>query len=289
MDYQLNVVMLACINMIAVLGLSVFTGFTGLFSLGHAAFVGIGAYTSGVLTYHWNVPFFFALLAGMTAAGLSSLIIGIPTLRAKLRSDYFAIAILGFGEALRVCLENLTITNGARGLSVDELSTPAWILGALVLCLLAARNFLKSRFGAFFVAIREDPIAAEMAGIDLFKMRLLSLVVSASFCGISGALLAHRLAFIQPVMFTLVQSTQLLASVIAGGIGSISGPVMVSFVFVSLPEVLRWLDMWRLPAYGLLLVLIMIYRPQGLMGYREITDLPIFSIFKRATSRGTTK
>ena len=272
MDYEINVVMLACINMIAVLGLSVFTGFTGLFSLGHAAFVGIGAYTSGVLTYHWNVPFFFALLSGMTAAALSSLVIGVPALRAKLRSDYFAIAILGFGEALRVCLENLSITNGAIGLSLDELSSPAWVLGTLTLCLVAARNFLRSRFGALFVAIREDPIAAEMAGIDLFKTRLLSLVVSAALCGISGALLAHRLAFIQPVMFTLTQSTQLLASVIAGGIGSVSGPVIVAFVFSSLPEVLRGLDMWRLPAYGLLLILIMNFRPQGLMGYREVSD-----------------
>jgi branched-chain amino acid transport system permease protein len=273
MDYELNIVMLACINMIAVLGLSVFTGFTGLFSLGHAAFVGIGAYTSGVLTYHWNVPFFFALPAGAAAAGLSSLIIGIPTLRAKLRSDYFAIAILGFGEALRVCLENLSVTNGARGLSVDELSGPGWILGTLAVSLVVTRNFLKSRFGALFVAIREDPIAAEMAGINLFKMRLLSLAVSAGLCGASGALLAHRLAFIQPVMFTLTQSTQLLASVIAGGIGSLSGPAIVSFVFTALPEILRKLEMWRLPAYGLLLVLIMIYRPQGLLGYRELSDL----------------
>jgi branched-chain amino acid transport system permease protein len=272
MDYELNVVLLACINMIAVLGLSVFTGFTGLFSLGHAAFVGIGAYTSGVLTYHWNVPFFFAILAGIAAAALSSLIIGIPTLRAKLRSDYFAIATIGFCEALRVCLENLSITNGSRGMSLDELSTSAWVLGAGALSIAAARNILRSRFGAFFVAIREDPIAAEMAGIDLFKMRLLSLVISAAFCGLSGALLAHRLAFIQPVMFTLLQSTQLLASVIAGGIGSMSGPMIISFVFTSLPEVLRGLEMWRLPAYGLLLVLIMKYRPQGLMGYREITD-----------------
>jgi branched-chain amino acid transport system permease protein len=273
MDYELNVVMLACVNMIAVLGLAVFTGFTGLFSLGHAAFVGIGAYASGVLTYHWDVPFFFALAAGTAAAGLSSLVIGIPTLRAKLRSDYFAIAILGFGEALRVCLENLSITNGARGLSVSELSGPGWILGTLVLSLLVTRNFLRSRFGALFVAIREDPTAAEMAGIDLFRMRLFSLAVSAALCGASGALLAHKLAFIQPVMFTLTQSTQLLASVIAGGIGSISGPVIVSFVFTALPEVLRSLDMWRLPAYGLLLVLIMIFRPQGLLGYRELSDL----------------
>jgi branched-chain amino acid transport system permease protein len=273
MDYELNVVMLACVNMIAVLGLAVFTGFTGLFSLGHAAFVGIGAYTSGVLTYHWDVPFFFALAAAAAAAALSSLVIGIPTLRAKLRSDYFAIAILGFGEALRVCLENLSITNGARGLSVSELSGPGWIVGTLVLSLLVTRNFLKSRFGALFAAIREDPTAAEMAGIDLFRMRLLSLAVSAALCGVSGALLAHRLAFIQPVMFTLTQSTQLLASVIAGGIGSLSGPVIVAFVFSALPEMLRSLDMWRLPAYGLLLVLIMIFRPQGLLGYRELSDL----------------
>jgi branched-chain amino acid transport system permease protein len=271
-DYIVNIAMMGCINMVAVLGVSVFTGFTGLFSLGHAAFVGIGAYTSAALTYHWNVPFVLSILAAMVVSGLSSLIIGIPTLRAKLRSDYFAIAILGFGEALRVCLENLSITNGARGLSLDELSTPPYVLGALVVCIILTRNFLKSRFGAMCISIREDPVAAEMSGIDLFRVRLLSLVVSAVLCGISGALLAHRLAFIQPVMFTLTQSTQLLTTVIAGGMGSMSGPLIVSFVFTSLPEALRWLNMWRLPVYGLLLVLIMIYRPQGLMGYHEISD-----------------
>jgi branched-chain amino acid transport system permease protein len=261
--------------MIAVLGVSIFTGFTGLFSLGHAAFVGIGAYASGVLTYHWRTPFLLSVLAGMAASGLSSVVIGIPTLRAKLRSDYFAIAILGFGEALRVILENLTITNGARGLSLDELSGPWEVTAALALSVLFTRNILKkSRFGAMFTAIREDPVAAEMAGINLFRTRLLSLVLSAMLCGVSGALLAHRLAFIQPVMFTLTQSTQLLASVIAGGMGSISGPVIVSFIFTAMPEALRRLQMWRLPAYGLLLVLIMIFRPQGLMGYQEITDLP---------------
>jgi branched-chain amino acid transport system permease protein len=124
-----------------------------------------------------------------------------------------------------------------------------------------------------FVSLREDPVAAEMAGINLFRTRLLSLAVSAVMCGASGALLAHRLAFIQPVMFTMTQSTQLLASVIAGGMGSMSGPVIVSFIFTALPEMLRNLEMYRLPAYGLLLVVIMIFRPQGLMGYREIPDL----------------
>jgi len=273
MDYILSIVTLACINMIAVLGLAIFTGFTGLFSLGHAAFVAVGAYTSAILTYYYDFPFYPALAAGAVAAGLVSLIIGIPTLRAKLRSDYFAIAILGFGEALRVILENLDITNGARGLpGVEEYTTLPIVLVCLGIGIVIARNFLRSRWGAACIAIREDPVAAEMAGVRLFQTRLLSLVVSAVYCGLSGGLLAHFLSFIQPVMFTLVQSTQLLAAVIAGGMGSISGPLIASFVFIGLPEALRVAQMWRLVAYGLLLVLIMVYRPQGLMGYSEIGD-----------------
>lgn len=274
MDYILSIVTLACINMIAVLGLSIFTGFTGLFSFGHAAFVGVGAYTSAVLTYYYPVPFPLALAAGAAAAGAVSLVIGVPTLRAKLRSDYFAIAILGFGEALRVILENLGITNGARGLpGIDDHTTLPVVLLCLAGGVVVARNFLRSRWGVACVAVREDPVAAELSGVRLFRTRLLSLVVSAAYCGLSGGLLAHFLSFIQPVMFTLTQSTQLLAAVIAGGMGSITGPLIASFVFIALPEALRVAQMWRLVAYGLLLVLIMVYRPQGLMGYRELSSL----------------
>ena len=274
MDYILSVVTLAAINMVAVLGLAVFTGFTGLFSFGHAAFVGVGAYASAILTYYYYVPFFAALAAGSVAAALVSLVIGIPTLRAKLRSDYFAIAILGFGEALRVILENLDITNGARGLpGIDQFTTLPIVLACLAFSVWITRNFLRSRYGAACIAIREDPVAAEMAGIDLFRTRLLSLVLSAFLCGLSGGLLAHFLSFIQPVMFTLVQSTQLLAAVIAGGMGSVMGPLIASFLFIVLPEALRVANMWRLVAYGLMLVLIMIYRPQGIMGYQELPDL----------------
>ena len=274
MDYILSIVTLACINMIAVLGLSIFTGFTGLFSFGHAAFVGVGAYTSAILTYYYPVPFPLALAAGAAAAGAVSLVIGVPTLRAKLRSDYFAIAILGFGEALRVILENLGITNGARGLpGIDDHTTLPVVLLCLAGGVVVARNFLRSRWGVACVAVREDPVAAELSGVRIFRTRLLSLVVSAVFCGLSGGLLAHFLSFIQPVMFTLTQSTQLLAAVIAGGMGSITGPLIASFVFIALPEALRVAQMWRLVAYGLLLVLIMVYRPQGLMGYRELSSL----------------
>jgi len=272
MNYVLSIVTLAGINMIAVLGLSIFTGFTGLFSFGHAALVGIGAYASAILTYYYFVPFPIALVAGMAASALVSLVIGIPTLRARLRSDYFAIAILGFGEALRVILENLEITNGARGLpGIEPFTTLPIVAGCLAGSVWVASNFLRSRYGAACIAVREDPVAAEMAGINLFRTRLLSLVVSAAFCGLSGGLLAHFLSFIQPVMFTLVQSTALLAAVIAGGMGSISGPLIASFIFIAMPEALRVAQMWRLVAYGLVLVLIMLFRPQGLMGYQELT------------------
>ena len=184
MDYILSIVILAGINMIAVLGLSIFTGFTGLFSLGHAAFVAVGAYTSAILTYYYYVDYYLALAAGAAAAGIVSLIIGVPTLRAKLRSDYFAIAVLGFGEALRVLLENLEITNGARGLpGIDNFTTLPVVLACLAGGVFVARNFLRSRWGAACIAIREDPIAAETAGVRLFRTRLLSLVVSAVYCG----------------------------------------------------------------------------------------------------------
>ena len=282
MDYILSIVILGGINMVAVLGLSIFTGFTGLFSLGHAAFVAVGAYTSAILTYYYYVNYYLALAAGAVAAGAVSLIIGAPTLRAKLRSDYFAIAVLGFGEALRVLLENLEITNGARGLpGIDSFTTLPVVLTCLVGGVLVARNFLRSRWGAACIAIREDHVAAETAGVRLFRTRLLSLVVSAVYCGLSGGLLAHFLSFIQPQMFTLVQSTQLLAAVIAGGMGSLSGPLIASFVFIALPEALRVAQMWRLVAYGLLLVLIMVFRPQGLLGYSELS-----SLFRRGVVRG---
>jgi branched-chain amino acid transport system permease protein len=278
--YIISICMLAGINMVAVLGLSIFTGFTGAFSLGHAAFVGIGAYISGILTYYEYTNFYVALIAGMVGASAASLIIGIPTLRAKLRGDFFAIVILWFGEGLRVTLENLEITNGARGLpGIEEQTTPGVLLFSLAAALFAARNFLKSRYGSACIAVREDSVAAEMSGVNLFRTRLLSLVISAAFCGLSGGLMAHYLSFIQPVMFTLVQSTQLLAAVIAGGMGSLSGPMIASFLFIALPEALRVAQMYRLAAYGLLLVLIMVYRPQGLMGYRELTH--IFFITKR--------
>jgi branched-chain amino acid transport system permease protein len=221
-------------------------------------------------------------------SGLVGVIIGYPTLKAKLRSDYFAIATLGFGEAVRVLLENLDITQGARGLPGIALETDLpTVLVVTVIVLWVARNFIHSRYGRAAIAVREDFTAAEMMGINLFAVRMRSLVFSAVTAGLAGGLFAHYVSFIQPSMFTGALSTQLTAGVVAGGMGSLTGPALAAIVFVAVPEALRVASMWRLVAYGFLLVAIMVFRPQGLFGHQEISWNTWKNLWKRVRSCGT--
>jgi branched-chain amino acid transport system permease protein len=270
-QYVSGVISLGLIYVIATVGLAVFTGFTGLFSLGHAAFFAIGAYTAAILTYFYGFNFYVALALGGCAGGLVGFLIGYPTLKAKLRTDYFAIATLGFGEAIRVLLENLPITQGARGLPGirGETNLPV-LLVCTTLVIWMAWNLIHSRHGRACIAIREDFVAAEMMGVNIFIGRLRSLVFSAACAGLAGGLFAHYYCFIQPSMFSSYMSTQMTAAVVAGGMGSISGPAIATLIFIGIPEALRVANIWRLVAYGLILVLIMIFRPQGLMGYKEL-------------------
>lgn len=286
-QYLSGILSLGLIYVIATVGLAIFTGFTGLFSLGHAAFFAIGAYTAAILTYFYGVNFYLALAAAGVMSGVVGFLIGYPTLKAKLRTDYFAIATLGFGEAIRVLLENLSITQGARGLPgiANHTSLPVLIVVAGVV-IWVAWNFVHSRQGRAAIAIREDFVAAEMMGVNIFLGRLRSLVFSAACGGIAGGLFAHYFCFIQPSMFTSYMSTQMTAAVVAGGMGSISGPVMAALIFIGVPEALRVANIWRLAAYGLLLVLIMIFRPQGLLGYREVSLVSIRDFFARFRKGG---
>ena len=280
-NYIQVIIILCMINAIAAVGLAVFTGFTGLMSLGHAAFMAVGAYTCAIATVKFGVPFIIALPMSAVMAGLVSLIIGVPTLRARLRSDYFTIATLGFGEAVRVLLENLSITDGARGMGgLPRYSVMSVVFLIFVIIVFFTKNFIFSRYGRMAVAIREDHVAAEMAGINLFKVRLRSLFYSAACAGIAGGLMAHHIRFIQPIMFTGVQSTLLTATVVAGGMGSITGPIVAAFLFASIPEVLRVAEMWRLVVYGALLVAIIVLRPQGIMGFREFSLKGLINYFR---------
>ena len=271
MQYASAIFTNASIYIIATLGLAIFTGYTGLFSLGHAAFMAIGAYTAAILTYFLNWPLIPALTAGVIMAILSSFVIGYPTLRVKLHSDYFAIATLGFGEAVKVLLENLQLTQGARGLpGITKLANPVNTAFFVILTIWLCHNFLKSNYGRKIIAIGQDPTAAEMIGIKLLPNQLLSLAISAGFSGLSGGLLAHYITFIQPSIFNMDLSSLITAGVVCGGMGSLTGPLVAVALFIVVPELFRGLALWRLVMYGVLLVVIINFRPKGLFGQEEL-------------------
>ncbi len=269
-SYIQGIFMLAGINLMAVLGLSLLTGFTGLFSFGHAGFMAIGAYTAAIMTSMLKLPFIVGIVAAGCTAAVFAWLIGKMTL--KLKGDYFCIATLGFGEAIRLILDNFQGLGGSRGWpGVPAHTSMLNIFIAVVIGVVFLSNLVRSRHGRNLIAVREEELAAQIAGIDVVRYKTLALVVSAIYAGVAGAFLAHYMTFIQPKMFSLIKSTELTIIVIFGGLGSISGSVLGAVVLTFLPELLRAVDKWRLVAYGAAVILIMISRPRGLMGGMELT------------------
>lgn len=270
--YIEGILILVGINVMIVLGLSLLTGFTGLFSFGHAGFMAIGAYVAVTCTMQLNVPFYLAVLIGGIAAMIASLFIGYFTL--NLKGDYFCIATLGFGEAIRLILDNMTIVGGARGLPGIPLDTTLVnVIVIDIIGIMAMAYLIKSRHGRNMIAIREEELASQAIGINVFRYKMESLAISALYAGIGGALWAHYVGFIQPLMFQLTKSTEMTIMVIFGGLGSITGSVVGAFILTFLPELLRELANWRLVFYGAAVIAIMIARPQGMLGGIEITDM----------------
>jgi branched-chain amino acid transport system permease protein len=278
-DYTQGIMIIACINMIAVLGISVLTGFTRLFSFGNAGFMSIGAYTSALLTVRLGLPFFPAVLAGISLAGLVAYFLGSLTL--KLKGDYFLITTLGFGEMIRVLFNYISITGGARGLSgIPKYTTLPIAIICLVLAIIIAWTLIHSKYGRNFTAIREQELAAESVGINIIRSKKMAFVFSAMFAGWAGALYAHHLMFLSPMMFNLPKSAELTITVVIGGLGSLTGSIFGSLVVTLLPEVFRSLANYRMFLYGLAVVLIIILRPSGLFGYREFSIRKVFAFFK---------
>ncbi len=286
-DYIVGILILSGINLMTVLGLSLLTGFTGMFSFGHAGFMAIGAYVAASITTKMTwMPFYAALMAGGIAAMLVSFFIGKLTL--NLKGDYFCIATLGFGEATRLILDNIQYFGGARGLSGISTynTTTLFNVAAInVIAIYVLMSVIKSRHGRSMVAIREEELAAQTIGINVFKYKMTALAISAFYAGIAGGLMAHYLGYIQPVMFKLVKSTELTIIVIFGGLGSVSGSVIGAVLLTFLPELLRSFYNWRLVIYGAAVILIMITRPQGLMGGREFSIRPIIRFYKERKSK----
>jgi branched-chain amino acid transport system permease protein len=282
LEYWLGVATLTGIYMIAVLGVSILTGFTGLFSVGHAGFMAIGAYTSALLTKTYGIPIVLGVISAMTAALLVGLLIGYPTL--KLKGDYFVIATLGIGQATKLIIENLPdITGGARGLTgIPSGSSFTTVLIIVVVVIWILSNFLRSKQGRNCVAVREDELAAASIGTKVASYKLLAMGISCALCGLSGALLAHYMQYLSPSMFSIVKSDELVMTVILGGTGSLTGSIIASLILIPLPEVLRFgaIQEWRMVFYGLLVVLVIIFKPSGLMGNKEFSIAGMKRLFK---------
>lgn len=270
--YFRGLLVLSCINIILAIALNLITGITGQLSLGNAAFMAIGAYVSSYFSVEVGVPFLVALLVGALTAGAISIVVGIPTL--KLKGDYFAITTLGVCEIIRVLITNMDFIGGARGFSgIPSETTFTVAYFAMIVVLLIVVNIVNSTKGRSLIAIRENEIAAEAMGVNVTKYKVTAFFISALLTGFAGGLFAHYTAFIQPTTFNFMKSIEIVTFVVLGGMGSITGSILAAIVLTILPEMLRDFSEYRMVIYSLSLVMLMIFRPKGLMGTLEITDV----------------
>ena len=275
--YYTGIIILTLINVILAVSLNLIVGFTGQLCLGHAGFMAIGAYVSAMLTKEVNVPFFIALLIGAIIAAIFAALIGYPTLR--LKGDYFAITTLAFCEIIRVVIMNIEAVGGATGLKSIPKNTNftiAFIFAALTVLIIY--NILHSSQGRAMITVRENEIAAEAMGINTFKYKMMAFIIGAFFAGLAGSLYAHYMGYIQPSTFNFVKSIDYLTYVVFGGMGSLSGSIIATIVLTFLPELLRGFAEYRMIIYPLALIVLMIFRPEGLLGNKELS----LKIFKKS-------
>jgi len=256
------------------LGLTIVVGYAGLLDLGYAAFFAIGAYTCAILTTDFHASFWVTLPFSVAFAGIAGTLLGYPTLR--LRSDYLAIVTLGFGEIVRVMFQNWDYVGGPNGVwnipapslfGKELYSQPDFFVIGLVLvgiALVFGRNLAYSRLGRGWLALREDEFAAEAVGVPTLRVKLLAYTMGGMWAGLAGAFFASRLSAINPTSFSFVLSSTILILIVIGGLGSLNGVLLGSIVVVALPEFLRFLQTTRFLFYAVALVVLMLFRPQGL-------------------------
>lgn len=285
MGYIEHILILICIYIILAVSLNLIVGFVGLLNLGHAAFFGIGAYASALLTLA-GIPFIIAFVSSFVLAGFFGFLISVPCIR--LRGDYLAIATLGFGEIIRSILKNwISLTRGPLGIPGIPKATIGIVLNTqikflvfaaiiTVLTILIINRMVNAPFGRVLRSIREDEIAAQSLGKDVSKYKITAMVIGASFAGIAGSLYAHYITFIDPTTFTLTETILMLLMVVLGGMGSITGSIMGAAILIILPEPLRFLQLpstvvaaVRQMIYAIILILFMKFKPNGLFGEKR--------------------
>lgn len=304
--YFINIGIQTLLYSLLSLGLNVIMGYTGIAVLGMAAFMGIGAYTAAIVMTRLGFSFIPAMLAGVAISFLAGMLIGMPTLRIK--GNYIAMVTLGFGEIARIIELNwINLTGGPFGIKKIPqptifgistifgypLSKPTSkyfiILLFLVISIILVQNLLNSRHGRALQAIKNDEIAAQAMGINVFHYKLMGFAIAASLAGFAGAFFASYINYIDSSTFSFGQSIQILSMTIMGGLGSIPGSIAGAAFFVVLPEFLRWLGtfvgewvvQWRLVLYGILLILVIMYKPAGLLGGFDLNQIHLFNGLQR--------
>jgi branched-chain amino acid transport system permease protein len=283
--YFLDVILGIGISIILATSLNLVNGYTGQFSLGHAGFMAVGAYVSAYLTtvvvpkmglagaatagtFGVAAIFLSAVFAGGLAAGVAGFIVGVPSLR--LRGDYLAIVTLGFGEIIRVILQNVEAVGGARGLNgIPSYTNFFWTFALAGLTVYVVTTMVHSTYGRGFLAVHDDEIAAEAMGVNTTKYKVLAFVVSSFFAGIAGGLYAHFKQYINPDGFNFMRSIEIVVMVILGGMGNTVGVILAAVLLTILPEVLRPVSDYRMIIYSLLIIVLMLVRPQGLFTLRR--------------------
>ena len=288
--YQTNIMTTALMYIVLGLGLNIVVGQAGLLNLGYVAFYAVGAYTYALLNYHFGIGFWLALPLGALAATLFGILLGFPVLR--LQGDYLAIVTLGFGEITRLILENWNeFSFGPSGisgiprpglfgidLSIHGATIYLYFL-VIALCLVTifvVNRLQNSRIGRAWLALREDEIACQAMGIDKTRAKLTAFALSSTWAGLVGVVFAAKTTFVNPASFTFLESAMILSIVVLGGMGSIIGIVIGAFVLILLPEYLRAFSDYRMLLFGIILVVMMIFRPQGIVtGTRRIYEFDV--------------
>jgi len=288
-QYVFAIIIYTGINIVLAVSLNLVNGFTGQFSMGHAGFMSVGGYVSALLSLYFigegestlsaftqGIYFIGFLLAGGLCAAVAGLVVGLPSLR--LKGDYLAVVTLGFGEIIRVILLNINYAGGARGLpGIPQLSSFGFVYSAVAVTIFVVSRYINSSHGRVLLSVRDDEVAAEAMGVNCTKGKVRAFTIGAFFAGVAGGLYAHYLRFLIPSAFDFNRSFEIIIMVVLGGLGSISGSVIAAILLTVIREALRPLQEFtqidfRMIIYSLFLIILMLTRPNGLFGTREITD-----------------
>ncbi|GHV44634.1 branched-chain amino acid ABC transporter permease [Synergistales bacterium] len=273
MGYYITVATSITINLVAIFSMYVLIGLAGIFSMGQASFMCVGAYTTGMIATRTNLPVILVVFLSVGMGMLSAFLVGFPII--KLRRDYVALVTLGFGEAIVALLNNMNnITGGALGINKIPRRMNLWLgLAILALLMYLVLNFKNSKFGRHCIALKNDEISAGAMGINVPRMKLLAFVLAGGMTALAGSMLAYNNTYVEPLAFGTARSIEWISIVFVGGINSLTGSIAAGLMFGVLPEVLRFAEAWRIVLQCVIVMLVINFLPKGLFGEYELSDL----------------